>query len=234
VQSTVFFSIAFPSIYLMAIAQNQADISQAQLRGIVEELRLLNSQLRQQVWLDQKMLATELHGSVQATLHATALQLSKIDNPTISDLEKVRDSVDKALSRLGHTAYLEGESFGQVLTDIAEVWSENCRIDYHIQPQAQAALEAEQSLARSTIEVLREAITNAIKHGKAKNIKVTITMGSQLLDLVVDNDGRELVSGPQGLGTSVIAELTHSHSLYKTKDGVRFTAAIALGLLLEQ
>lgn len=234
VQSTVFFSIAFPSIYLMAIAQNQADISQAQLRGIVEELRLLNSQLRQQVWLDQKMLATELHGSVQATLHATALQLSKIDKPTISDLEKVRDSVDKALSRLGQTAYLEGESFSQVLTDIAEVWSESCRIEYHIQPQAQAALDAQQSLARSTIEVLREATTNAIKHGKAKHIKVIITLSAQLLDLVVENDGAEVVSGTQGLGTSVIAELTHSHRLYKTRDGVRFTAAIALGLQLEQ
>ncbi len=234
VQSSVFFSIAYPSIYLMAIANNQAEISQAQLRAIVEELRLLNSQLRQQIWLDQKMLATELHGSVQATLHATALQLSKIDQPTIADLEKVRDAVDRALARLGETAYLEGESFDQVLADIAEVWADSCRIEFHIQPQAQQALIQQQSLARSTIEVVREATTNAIKHGKAKNIKVTITLSGQLLDLVVDNDGQELISSTQGLGTSVIAELTHSHKLYKTRDGVRFTAAIALGLQLEQ
>jgi len=31
-----------------------------------------------------------------------------------------------------------------------------------------------------------------------------------------------------------MAELTHSHKLYKTRGGVRFTAAIALGLQLEQ
>ena len=233
VQSSVFFSIAFPSIYLMAVANNQSEISQAQLRAIVEELRLLNSQLRQQVWLDQKMLATELHGSVQATLHATALQLSKIDQPTIADLEKVRDAVDRALARLGQTSYLEGESFDQVLADISEVWEDTCKIEYHIQPQAQQALE-QQSLARSTIEVVREATTNAIKHGKAKNIKVTITQSGQLLDLIVDNDGLELVSNTQGLGTSVISELTHSHRLYKTRDGVRFAATIALGLQLEK
>lgn len=234
VQSAVFFSIAYPSIYLIAVAQNQSEISQAQLRGIVEELRLLNSQLRQQVWLDQKMLATELHGSVQATLHATALQLSKIEQPTIADLEKVRDSVDKALSRLGQTGYLEGESFNQVIQDIADVWEDSCRIEFHVQPAAQAALEAQESLARSTIEVLREATTNAIKHGHAKNIKVSVTLSGQLLDLIVDNDGSTLVSGTEGLGTSVIGELTHSHNLYKTKEGVRFTAAIALGLQLEQ
>jgi glucose-6-phosphate-specific signal transduction histidine kinase len=234
VQSSVFFSIAYPSIYLMAVAQNQSEISQAQLRNIVEELRLLNSQLRQQVWLDQKMLATELHGSVQATLHATALQLSKIDQPSISDLEKVRDAVDKAISRLGQTAYLEGEKFSQVIQDIADVWEGTCKIEYLIQPVAQSALDQQQSLARSTIEVLREAITNAIKHGKAKYIKVSITKNGQLIDLIVDNDGSELVTGQQGLGTSVIAELTHSHKLYKTRDGVRFTAAIALGLQLEQ
>ena len=233
VQSSVFFSIAYPSIYLMAVANNQSEISQAQLRAIVEELRLLNSQLRQQVWLDQKMLATELHGSVQATLHATALQLSKIDQPTIADLEKVRDAVDRALARLGQTSYLEGESFEQVLADISEVWEDTCKIEYHIQPQAQQALE-QQSLARSTIEVVREATTNAIKHGKAKNIKVTITQSGQLLELIVDNDGQELVSNTQGLGTSVISDLTHSHRLYKTRDGVRFTATIALGLQLEQ
>jgi signal transduction histidine kinase len=233
VQSSVFFSIAYPSIYLMAVANNQSEISQAQLRAIVEELRLLNSQLRQQVWLDQKMLATELHGSVQATLHATALQLSKIDQPTIADLEKVRDAVDRALARLGQTSYLEGESFEQVLADISEVWEDTCKIEYHIQPQAQQALE-QQSLARSTIEVVREATTNAIKHGKAKNIKVTITQSGQLLELIVDNDGQELVTNTQGLGTSVISDLTHSHRLYKTRDGVRFTATIALGLQLEQ
>ena len=233
VQSSVFFSIAYPSIYLMAVANNQSEISQAQLRAIVEELRLLNSQLRQQVWLDQKMLATELHGSVQATLHATALQLSKINQPTIADLEKVRDAVDRALARLGQTSYLEGESFEQVLADISEVWEDTCKIEYHIQPQAQQALE-QQGLARSTIEVVREATTNAIKHGKAKNIKVTITQSGQLLELIVDNDGQELVSNTQGLGTSVISDLTHSHRLYKTRDGVRFTATIALGLQLEQ
>jgi signal transduction histidine kinase len=218
----------------MAVAQNQADISQAQLRGIVEELRLLNSQLRQQVWLDQKMLATELHGSVQATLHATALQLSKIDQPSISDLEKVRDAVDKAISRLGQTAYLEGESFSQIIEDIAEVWEDTCQIEYLIQPDAQAVLDQQQSLARSTVEVLREAITNAIKHGKAKNINVSITKNGQLLHLIVDNDGSEIVTGQQGLGSSVIAELTHSHTLYSSRGGVRFTAAIALGLQLEQ
>lgn len=234
VQSTVFFSIAYPSIYLIAVAQNQSEISQAQLRGIVEELRLLSSQLRQQVWLDQKMLATELHGSVQATLHATALQLSKIEQPTIADLEKVRDSVDKALSRLGQTAYLEGESFNQVIQDIAEVWEDTCKIEFHLQPEAQAALEAQESLARSTVEVLREAITNAIKHGSAKHIKVSITLNGQLLELIVDNDGSTLVSGTEGLGTSVIAELTHGHNLYRTEAGIRFTASIALGLQLEQ
>ena len=233
VQSSVFFSIAYPSIYLMAVANNQSEISQAQLRAIVEELRLLNSQLRQQVWLDQKMLATELHGSVQATLHATALQLSKIDQPTIADLEKVRDAVDRALARLGQTSYLEGESFEQVLADISEVWEDTCKIEYHIQPQALQALE-QQSLARSTIEVVREATTNAIKHGKAKNIKVTITRSGQLLELIVDNNGQELVSNTKGLGTSVISDLTHSHRLYKTRDGVRFIATIALGLQLEQ
>jgi signal transduction histidine kinase len=233
VQSSVFFSIAFPSIYLMAVANNQSEISQTQLRAIVEELRLLNSQLRQQVWLDQKMLATELHGSVQATLHATALQLSKIDQPTIADLEKVRDAVDRALARLGQTSYLEGESFDQVLADISEVWEDTCKIEYYIQPQAQQALQ-QQSLARSTIEVVREATTNAIKHGQAKNIKVTITQSGQLLDLIVDNDGLELVSNTQGLGTSVISDLTHSHRLYKSRDGVRFAATIALGLQLEK
>jgi hypothetical protein len=52
--------------------------------------------------------------------------------------------------------------------------------------------------------------------------------------LIVDNDSSEIVTGQQGLGSSVMAELTHGHKLYKTRAGVRFTAAIALGLQLEQ
>lgn len=229
-QAALFLALSYPSVYMIAVANLQNIKATSQLREVVAELKLLNSQLRQQVWLDQKMLATELHGSLQASLHAAALQLAQIEKPTTKDLEKVRSAVDQALSTLGETAYLEGQTFEELLEDISVVWEGSCTIEYKINPAALAALKQDQRCARCSIEVARESITNAIKHGQATKISVEIGKTRNLISLKVTNNGANLENLEPGLGSTIVAELTHTAKLFQKEGKVVFSATIPLSL----
>ena len=229
-QAGVFFALTYPSAYLISATSAQRRMVLGQLAQVVEEQKILNSQLRQQVWLDQKLLATELHGSVQAALHAAALSLSKKANPTPADLDRTLESVQGVVERLGDNAYLEGETFKQILTDIADVWDGVCTINYEYLPDLVLAMDSDPKCARSVIEVVRETITNAIKHSKAEVIDVEITQVSGLVRLSIVNVGQLKVAQEYGAGSEIISELTFSHKLSQLGEYVVLEALIPMSL----
>ena len=72
------------------------------------------------------------------------------------------------------------------------------------------------------IELVREGITNAVKHAKSKNIVVSLRADfgfDQIgeLEVEVRNDGSSLKEGPVGMGTAIFSELAPDFSL--TSDG---------------
>ena len=229
-QAGVFFALTYPSAYLISATSAQRLIVLKQLASVVEEQKILNAQLRQQVWLDQKLLATELHGSVQATLHAAALSLSKKANPTSADLDKTLESVQSVVDRLGDNAYLEGETFEKVLRDIADVWDGVCQINYEFQPELVAAMDSDPKCARSVIEVVRETITNAIKHSKAENIDVEISLLGNLVKVSILNVGQLQIAKEVGAGSEIMSELTFSHKLSQVGEYVVLEALIPMSL----
>ena len=229
-QAVLFFALSFPSLYLLAAFNAQRDLNLRQLEKTVADLKLLNSQLRQQVWLDQKLLATELHGSVQATLHATALSLANNKKPSVEDLDKVMTSVTEVIERLGQGAYLEGSSFAQVLQDIQLVWEDSCEIEIDVSECAAKVLEQDPKAARSVIEVVRENITNAIKHNRAETIEVLIDKTDQLIEVVITNPGELGAVKDIGLGSEILSELTLEYHLNQVGPLVMLRALIPLSL----
>lgn len=230
IQAGIFFAIAYPSSYIIAVTNAQRMVVLQQLEAVVADLKVLNSQLRQQVWLDQKLLATELHGSVQATLHAAALTLANKVSPSASDLDKTLESVQKVVDGLGDAAYLEGNSFEQVLTDIADVWEGVCAISYELSPEALESLIGDPKAARSVIEVVRETITNAIKHNSARSVAVSLGISAKLLELQISNPGVLAVAKELGAGSEIMTELTFRNELSQVGDLVVLKALIPLSL----
>ncbi len=55
--------------------------------------------------------------------------------------------------------------------------------------------------------IAQEAITNAIKHGKAKNIRIDLIAGRGCLTLTVENDGLDFPAGANhsdGMGLRIM------------------------------
>jgi two-component system CheB/CheR fusion protein len=63
------------------------------------------------------------------------------------------------------------------------------------------------TVATNLYRIAQEAITNAIKHGKARIITIALTGGAEALTLRVDNDGLAFPAGKtpgKGMGLSIM------------------------------
>lgn len=227
-QAVGFFIVTMLVLFGLGVTRLQQEKTVIELEQVIEDLRLLNTKLRQRVWLSQRTLATELHGSVQAALNASAMRLAAIEDPTPEDLERVRADIDQALSKLGREDYLSGESFEDLLEQICELWDSTCQINYRISEDAAELIQSSSATAYCTLEVIREAITNAIKHGQPKNIEVSIERELDLITLEISNDGLSIGQTQAGFGSQIFEELTLSYKL-KTQTPVTFEARIPIG-----
>ena len=175
------------------------------------ELRWIDLQL----WVIRRDWAYLLHGQVQSALTAalTRLGSKSLDEKT---LELVKSDVERA-----EQALAQGINFGFDLTksieEIVHSWSGICEIKIDIKPAAQGCLAEDTGIGRSVNEILREAVGNAVRHGKASNVFVEIDANKRSVLVRCSNDGSPVVEPLEAsLGTQMLDELATSWSL-KTK-----------------
>jgi len=198
-----------------------------ELERVTEQLKIVNSRLRQQLWLGQKSLAMELHGSVQSTLHAQALRLAKLASPDPEQIQAVLTSIRSSLDRIENEDYLAGGTIETLMQELALLWEGTVEINWRLEPGAQEMLAEDLGLARCLFEVIREAVTNSVKHGGAQNIRIHVGL-SEHLELAVINDGELLEGQDSYAGKDLIDRLCLSSSLKNTEGGVELRASFAL------
>ena len=216
------------SFYMQFLRTQRGDAEQEMTR-VVEDLAVLNSQLRQEVWLSRRRIAAILHGSVQATLYATAMRLAKIESPTKQDFAAVQADIAKAISKL--EAGEDAESYEDTLEQIAEVWKGVLDVELPgISAGLAAKLLANEAAAACFVEVVREAVSNAAKHSKAKHVSIEVKeSGKNLMAVKIRNDGEPVASkGKAGYGSSILDEVAYSWSLDNQKNFAVLSATIAL------
>jgi anti-sigma regulatory factor (Ser/Thr protein kinase) len=80
------------------------------------------------------------------------------------------------------------------------------------------------------LEIVREACSNAIRHGSADEIKLEFSRHSMdLIGLrVTNNGGRGLESSRRGLGSVYLDDCTYSHELKITEFGAVLNALVPI------
>jgi two-component sensor histidine kinase len=78
--------------------------------------------------------------------------------------------------------------------------------------------------------VVREAISNAVKHGEAKNAQIKISLErSRLIRVVIENDGIPASQGAKtGFGSDFLDEVAYSWSLKSAAGTTILKAKIAI------
>jgi nitrate/nitrite-specific signal transduction histidine kinase len=104
----------------------------------------------------------------------------------------------------------EQPALEQSLADLAEFWDGVAKIRYKLTPAAKRVLATHPVTSATAIELIREACSNAVRHGKASQIRVEVSVSKDQnrLELNVSNDGSlvKMTTKP-GLGTKLLNEL---------------------------
>jgi signal transduction histidine kinase len=190
--------------------QLQRKATTEKLAAVNLQLEILNASLRQELWLNRRRTASVLHGPVQAALFASAMKLSQEQKPTAELVAEVEQDISAAIERLNNPSNLEGEDISDLLNQIVEIWSDAADISIEIPAELEAAIVRAPLTSEALIEISREFITNAIKHGKASKVSLKVSRLDDLrIAIQVVDDGQGLPPGAKpGFGSKLLSELS--------------------------
>jgi signal transduction histidine kinase len=183
-------------------------------RKLKDELVRLNTAYR----LQQQAIARALHGPIQDALSVAAFKLSDAikDNSATPELIAELNEMISSTVVLLDLADSEAPVIEKSLSELAEFWDGVAKIRWKLTPAAKKTLAKQPVTSATAVELIREACSNAVRHGRAKQIGVLVSLSkdSKRLEITVENDGAlvRLQSNP-GLGTKLLNELTLSWKL---------------------
>jgi signal transduction histidine kinase len=226
-----FILVIGATTFASQFSQLQRKSTTEKLAGVNQQLEILNASLRQELWLNRRRTAAVLHGPVQAALYAAAMKLAQDSAPTAQLVEEVSLDIQQALDKLNNPSNLEGEQISDVLDQIVDVWSDAARITISLPADLEEDIQGKPLASEALIEVSREFINNAIKHGRAKDI----TLGFKRIDgnrfaVEVIDDGIGVPPGAQpGFGSKLLSELTLDWNQSRVDNRTRSYAEVVLG-----
>ena len=215
------------AVFIGQLRQTHRESTRALAAEINLQLEYLNSQARRELWINRRRIATILHGPVQAALYASAMRLAQAVRPSRKLIQSVNADLENALEVLKFDS-VEATNLRDVLRQIVDVWAGTCEIYLNISKNVLQSAKNNPLLAEALVEVLREAVSNAIKHGQATEIEVEAKVSGEVIEVSILNNGKAPVNqAGNGFGSKLYDELTHSWGLNETADGrTRFSATI--------
>jgi nitrate/nitrite-specific signal transduction histidine kinase len=119
-----------------------------------------------------------------------------------------------------------------VVREIIDVWSGVCEIYFNLPKAVYDITKNSPNVAESFVEIIREATSNAIKHGGATEIEVNARLADGVIRLEVLNNGKPPTKkeASTGYGTQILNELALNWSLDSFETKTQFRAEIVAGV----
>lgn len=200
-------------------------ITLEQMEQKISEGQWAERRLHQEIWVESRKLAKVVHGTVQGRIRSAAVSQTYLNQ---NDLEALSQECIR-LVELGP----ESQSVDEFLEQSRRLWAGILEIDISADPEALQKVDSDPIARTSLLEVMREAFTNAVRHGSASNawieLAVLVEGPRQLLKIKISNNGKPLaVDQISGFGSSVFDEVTSKWDLKQLKNRVVLTAELAL------
>ena len=201
----------------------------SELTTTIENLESTISLLSQKEWISRRQVGYVMHGSLQSALNAAVLQLGSTSNPTPELIESVRGDIARALARVGFESG-PSYSFEQAQQEISKIWAGTIETKWQVASDALEALRKNPATSECLAEVLREAVSNASKHGKATSVEIAVNIEDILLVVEAKDNGTSSNTGKtQGLGSELLDDVCSSWTLEPDPNsGMILTAKFAV------
>lgn len=206
--------------------------SSRQQLAILESARidmvLQQSEAKRRAWLRQRHISHTLHSAIQSRIHAQARLLRESPGTlTPAEREETIATLRSILTLVNNDPPAHVDA-ARTLTELREFWAGMCDIRISLSDDAIAALGDDPEAAEAVSILSLEIVSNAIRHGDARVIDITVLRDSpETVRIVASNDGRGLDPARRaGMGMAIYDELTVSWSI-ESGDRVTMNAVVA-------
>ncbi len=196
-----------------SVAQGEELSRERDSRRRAQEDAELNQQLLTRSLEEKVRLGRDLHDGIIQSLYAAGLMLESVRTIAPNDPAEADRRLEEVRSRINATirdvrAYISGLSpeqlqlagFGHAVdTVLTELCSgRDVRLDLQIDDAAAALLNPEQAI--EALQIVREAVSNALRHGGASLITLRVHQGDREVCLLVQDNGIGFAAGRQRAG----------------------------------
>lgn len=154
-----------------------------------------------------RQAAHTLHGPVQARLAACAVAMERATQA--GDLDLYRRSLLEAQAILEAPLFPPRQApavgIGEAASRASEPWAGLVGISTNVEPSLADAVDHDGCVEK----IVEEAITNAVRHGHAKNILVVVSGNPDKVEVHVHDDGSGPGSQGPGVGSRMLDRVTN-------------------------
>ena len=202
-------------------AYDERDKALEQLRNLLPEEKLreiLNAGINSNA---ESEYAQYLHAEVQAQLTASKLLLLKAADSDFSSMST--ETTRKVLERIDHLKlpYLKKDirvpEFR--LNELVQTWHGLTRIKMDLPPELSQTSRNGEVIS----QLIEESVINAIRHGKAKNVRVVVRIENEMCHIEVQDDGKLKSTKKRGLGTTFFEVFAPDWKLKSNQNGTLAT-----------
>jgi len=193
------------------VQERTADLTaaNAELQRQIRERRRLENELLDITEKERRRIGIDLHDDLGQHLNGIALLLEalqmKLKQKGLSEageVERVKSLLLKTMNRAHQVAHdlasvdLQSDDLGAALKDLATHAESIFNLDCEFATEGTIP-SLPQNVVKQLYKIAQEAVTNAIKHGKARKVEIGLRRANGELVLTVCNDGEPF---PETLG----------------------------------
>ncbi len=204
-----------------ALRAGQAEIL-AELVHTTSELSQVRSRAEVRLRREKQQLASIVHGDIQSTLMAAALKLQQPDllpADVTGIIDNTRDTITASIRKIRRDA--TPRMFKSICSDLQAAWDGLVVIEWETHTGVQKAINSDPDLAETMWQVCREAVANAVKHGRASavTIRMSVVQQPELLRVEVADNGHTATTTSYSGGGSRLFQAVSEHCQIVTVDG---------------
>jgi signal transduction histidine kinase len=192
-------------------------IQNARLHARVQRLAVVDERLR---------IGRDLHDGIIQGIYAVALSLEDVPDLMAADPDEAAARVDRAIDRLNVTIgeirtfivglgaetvnVAIGARLSRIADEAAMLAGSNLSVSLDLDDEAvdRADRELSSEAANQLLQIVREAVSNSIRHSNARHVRIALGAGRDELVVRVEDDGRGFdPEAPRGAGHLGIANL---------------------------
>lgn len=209
--------IKFWLIAALILFEKRYRLATNKLISAQHALALAPEQLSQQIWILRRNWSYLVHGVIQTNLLAAQLiaEKGKADD---ASMQQIRGNLHRALESL-KTPPRPLVDFFEELNAISETWRGVVDITCFIDSSVEAVLLKSPDWQFAMNEIIKEAVSNAAKHGEASAVEIYLSLDGENLKFDIANDGiKPKKKSSKSLGTLMLDELASNWSLELDKE----------------